>query len=153
MNIMCLLGRHHKVYASRCHCEDNNLFHSPRPWFCTNCGKNYKGIPFPPSFKPVEQLDKAEAERRVVCAAIEIEQRIIITGARHYDSIMNSMIDQLFSEEEFNQLMNDGLVLDGFIDNKGKFLCRGEAWIIAERQGQIILDTGSNGTLFSENLY
>jgi hypothetical protein len=42
----------------------------------------------------------------------------------------------------------------GFIDNKGNFLTREEAWVVAEREGQIIRRACSDeGVLYSENLY
>ena len=45
----------------------------------------------------------------------------------------------------------------GFIDQEGAFYTRVQAWVIAEREGQIRNrtngDTNNGGTLFSENLY
>jgi len=47
-----------------------------------------------------------------------------------------------------------GDVIQGFITNKGRFVERCEAWIIAEKQGQIIRDKDlCVGTLYSEHLY
>jgi len=48
-------------------------------------------------------------------------------------------------------------VQQGFVDNRGNFLTRTEAWKLAEKTGQIIDRFDSNdadgGTLYSENLY
>jgi hypothetical protein len=45
----------------------------------------------------------------------------------------------------------------GFMTNKRRFVDRQEAWVIANRENQIIKLVGGNnvdgGTLFSENLY
>jgi len=44
--------------------------------------------------------------------------------------------------------------VQGFVTNKGEFLTREEAWIIALAEGQIIRRCGGDGEkLFSENLY
>ncbi|AMO55669.1 hypothetical protein [Endozoicomonas montiporae] len=91
-------------------------------------------------------------EQRIVCAAVEIDG-FIVTGYRHYDQIMNAVIDKVFTEKQFNQLMRDDLIRDGFIDNRGAFLDRKAAWEIALKNKQIIRDLPSAGALFSENLY
>jgi hypothetical protein len=41
----------------------------------------------------------------------------------------------------------------GFIDQRGKFWTREEAWVIAETNGQIKYRVSIEGTLYSENLY
>ena len=44
--------------------------------------------------------------------------------------------------------------VQGFIDQRGNFLTREEAWIVAEASGQIIRRVGGDGKkLYSENLY
>lgn len=93
----------------------------------------------------------------VVCAAIR-KNGMIITGARHFDSIMRAQVDA--AKETF------GGWEQGFIDQYGTFLTREEAWKIADAQGQIRRPTGwekslqprdarvgDDGFLFSENLY
>lgn len=79
----------------------------------------------------------------------------IILGARHWDKQMHTHCglyryagypkqDTEFSEQ-------------GFIDQRGVFLTRQEAWKVAEAAGQIIRRVGGDGahggTLYSENLY
>lgn len=102
---------------------------------------------------------------RIVCAAIRHTgtvrgQRLIITGARHYDQIMRANILALFHhvmDRETAREMADHegwyACEQGFIDNKGEFLTREQAWIIAEKAGQIRKVTGTAGTLYSEDLY
>ena len=95
--------------------------------------------------------------RLVVCAAMR-QGEMIVAGARHYDSVMRKAIEKL------------GLPIhgweQGFIDQKGAFLTREEAWALADKMGQIRRPTGleenfnprpanmgDKGLLFSENLY
>ena len=48
MNLACLFGRHKKVFASDSHCVALWLMTGVfRPWFCTSCGKEFKGFPVP----------------------------------------------------------------------------------------------------------
>lgn len=46
-----------------------------------------------------------------------------------------------------------GSAEQGFIDQRGNFLTREEAWIIAVNNNQIIRHLSSSGVLYSENLY
>lgn len=83
--------------------------------------------------------------QRIVCAALRLDGQIIC-GARHFDSIMHQQI--ALTGKRWNRAEQ------GFIDNKGNFLTREEAYIIAEKENQIrrICVPGSR-ELFSENLY
>lgn len=85
----------------------------------------------------------------VVCAAnLNTVTGVIYPGPRHFDSTML-------------QLMPTGRRTDcmqqGFIDQRGVFLTRQEAWKVAEAAGQIRRrvggDAADGGTLYSENLY
>jgi hypothetical protein len=80
--------------------------------------------------------------RRVVCAALR-QGSVIICGPRHWDSICRS--DRHDGWEQ------------GFVDQRGVFLTREEAWKVAEEAWQIVRrvggDTINGGRLFSENLY
>jgi hypothetical protein len=94
--------------------------------------------------------------RRVVCAANR-KGGLIICGARHMDSLMRDMINRL----------NDRIIPpqwssweEGFVDQRGKFMTRREAWIVAEAAGQIRQLVGNQPTqsadqreLDSSNLY
>lgn len=83
--------------------------------------------------------------QRIVCAANRnmITQSIVI-GIRHWDGLMRQQIcDRDYSDYE-----------QGFIDNRGGFLTREEAFVVAEREGQIIRRVGGDeGVLYSENIY
>lgn len=88
---------------------------------------------------------------RIVCAAIQINNTVI-PSIRHYDSIAHSLINKTIGEE-----YDQKLVVQGFIDNKGHFLTREQAWVVANAAGQILRRVGGDhvngGRLFSENLY
>lgn len=87
---------------------------------------------------------------RVVCAAIRHKNGDIILGPRHFDATMHKQIAQY-------KLIHtdwDKSSEQGFIDNHGVFLTRQEAFLIAQKEGQIIRRCGGDeGKLFSENLY
>lgn len=93
---------------------------------------------------------------RVVCAANRYEidgETFLIIGARHFDSLMIAQIKRLPIQDK----LPTSTECQGFIDQRGNFLTRTEAWKIAEQNGQIIRrvggDTINGGTLYSENLY
>jgi hypothetical protein len=85
--------------------------------------------------------------RRVVCAAVKKEDRII-TGARHYDKLMHATI---LKTEGYAWWRNGST--QGFVDQFGDFMTREEAWEIATAQNQIRQEVSAPGTLYSENLY
>lgn len=85
----------------------------------------------------------------VVCAANRhLETGDIILGVRHFDKLMhmqivNSIVRLNWEESE-----------QGFVNQRGKFLTREQAWIVAEKAGQIAYRCGGDGKrLYSENLY
>lgn len=101
---------------------------------------------------------------RIVSAAIQNALGEIIVGARHYDSHMRLQIklydkiheltSMFSSHESVNSWRTGERVVQGFIDQHGNFYTRKEAWIIAKDNDQIIrIVPGSEGTLYSENLY
>jgi hypothetical protein len=90
-----------------------------------------------------------EPGQLVVCAANRFPDGTVILGARHYDSLMREAIAArglVPGEDE-----------QGFIDQKGRFLTRREAWKVAQVAGQIRRRVGGDhldgGTLYSEGLY
>lgn len=90
-------------------------------------------------------------QRLIVCAAVlNLRTQDVLVGIRHGDHLM---CDQL---ERLKWFDNDPEV-QGFLDNKGAFYDRRDAWLVAEEAGQIKRRCGSDtmdgGTLFSENLY
>ena len=84
----------------------------------------------------------------IVCAAVR-QNDLIVTGARHFDKIMNNIIRSL-----------DGCMLlknweQGFIDQYGKFYNREDAYKLVQLNGQTF-DTKRNTSktkLYSEGLY
>lgn len=96
-----------------------------------------------------EQIDYVQ---RVVCAANRCADGVVLLGARHWDMMMHKQADQIYGDREIPKPVEQG-----FIDNRGNFLTREEAWKIAEANGQIIRRVGGDsmngGKLFSENLY
>jgi hypothetical protein len=89
-------------------------------------------------------------DTRIVCAAIrhKEEPNLIIAGVRHYDSIMRSQVERSGGSKYWLGCEQ------GFLDNKGNFLTREQAHIIALQTQQIIYRCGGDKEcLFSENLY
>lgn len=84
--------------------------------------------------------------KRIVCSAIRNPEGQVISGVRHYDTIMRQAIKTSTLKWPVN-------CEQGFLDNRGSFLTRQEAWIIANDAGQIIRKVSNDGELFSENLY
>jgi hypothetical protein len=86
--------------------------------------------------------------RMVVCAANRIGD-LIICGARHYDDVMRPIFKMLPDPHKHSD------VEQGFVDQRGVFLTREEAWIVADAAGQIRRRVGGDdgGVLYSENLY
>jgi len=88
--------------------------------------------------------------KRIVCAACKYKD-ILFISARHFDKLMHNQIAAMGLTEEVTN--NKDLVIQGFIDNKGEFLNRKEAAIVAKRANQIRKKHGSKYDLFSEDLY
>lgn len=90
---------------------------------------------------------------RIVCAALrDCETGLVIPGPRHCDNVMRPLIAKAFGIDYWKTKMHD----DGFLTNMGEFVDRQQAWVIAERAGQILypgVAGGQKGTLWSENLY
>lgn len=90
---------------------------------------------------------------RIVCAANKYPSGLVVAGIRHYDRLM---IDCLRRVSRVNP---ETECIQGFMDNKGIFHNRKNAWNIALKAGQIIrrvggdIDSEGHGVLYSENLY
>ena len=85
---------------------------------------------------------------RIVCAAIRHKDTgVIILGVRHFDLLMHKAIEQYgYRNHPFDQ---------GFVNQRGDFLTRGEAFLVAKEAGQIRKKTGNVDVpeLYSEDLY
>ena len=95
--------------------------------------------------------------RRVVCAALRTAAMPnLILGPRHFDETMRRQIREGIDEGAWVNRTWMGAE-QGFIDQRGVFLTRTEAWKVAYAALQIIRrvggDTADGGTLYSENLY
>lgn len=102
------------------------------------------------STAPADYVD-SPPPRLVVCAANRNEVGVIAVGARHFDDRMREQMLSFGGREMWFRAEQ------GFIDQRGAFMTREEAWKVAEAAGQIRRrcggDTMNGGTLFSENLY
>lgn len=95
---------------------------------------------------------------RIVCSAIESPLGMLL-GTRHCDHYMH----QQYEQYRVNALLVQGDDLpilkmitgtNGFLTNKGQFVNRKEAFIIAKEQNQIIRPSVyDTKELYSENLY
>ena len=85
--------------------------------------------------------------RRIVCAVLQAADGTIIVGPRHFDTTMVHAIGRMNLPAQ--------TYVQGFIDQRGDFLTREEAWVIASDAGQIVRIVPGNDRqqLFSENLY
>lgn len=96
---------------------------------------------------------------RIVCAANRAHGAIIM-GLRHNDSFMMDGIKRVLAlepSEYRRQWMRDFLATSaqGFVTNRGRWVDRAEAYIIASNQLQLVRKTGGldNKTLYSEDVY
>lgn len=94
---------------------------------------------------PVTELTEERLEiQRVVCSAVRHKETgQMWCGPRHHNCLWQVPKD--ISRDKLQQ---------GFVDQFFNFLTREEAWVIAERKGQIVRRCGGDGEkLYSENLY
>ncbi len=92
-------------------------------------------------------------QRRVVCAAIRAANGDLMLGIRHYDVAMHRQMGQMSKEEaaRFAHRSGDD---QGFVDQFGAYMTRGEAYRIASDARQILNDDACyGGQLYSEGLY
>ncbi len=85
---------------------------------------------------------------RIVCAAMLMDDGHVVVGIRHYSPDMRYIMSLAYGLSYHHRVKEQG-----FVDQWGKFYSREDAWIIAEKNGQILRQVSSPGTLFSENLY
>lgn len=88
--------------------------------------------------------------KKIVCAACKYKDYLFL-APRHFDMVMHNQIKLMgVKSKEYK-----GHVEQGFIDQKGNFLNRKEAFRVAAEAGQIIEKTGGKDSkeLYSEDLY
>lgn len=90
-------------------------------------------------------------ERRIVCAANRFRDGTLLLGVRHWDTHMTL---HAYCYERAGATLADDDPEQGFLDNRGEFVTRAQAWEIAKNAGQIQITDGTKvGQLYSENLY
>ncbi len=89
-----------------------------------------------------------QAPNPIVCAAMKTNDGLIVSGVRHFSPDMRAVLKRLYGDGYHIEVVDQG-----FIDTKGNFLTREEAWKVAETHGQIRYQVSMPGTLYSENLY
>lgn len=96
------------------------------------------------------------AQRLIVGAANKIswvqddaDGEVIVCGVRHWDPLMRDVIDHLDIKRDTT------VIIQGFVDNRGVFLTREEAFVVATEAGQIKQKSGNPDSkkLFSEDIW
>lgn len=126
-----------------------------------------RSLPMDKLIELVER-DKKQSDmslNRIVSAANYHPGFPMIIGPRHWDDVMHAsyaaleaLYKRIYDEDLSSEQLPAGHhFAQGFIDKRGKWLTREEAWVIAEAAGQIIRrvggDEANGGRLYSENLY
>lgn len=85
----------------------------------------------------------------IVCSAAMSPAGKVVCSIRHGDEHFYNQVDNGKGVKHYHDWVQ------GFVTNTGAFVTREEAWVIAERQGQIRnkLPCDSSKELYSENLY
>ena len=86
----------------------------------------------------------------IVCAALLVDNKILVPCYRHSTGF--EMLAELTGKKYSEYKSID----DGFMNHKGEFLTREEAWKHAEECGQLstnVLHKTNHKVLFSEDLY
>jgi hypothetical protein len=83
----------------------------------------------------------------IVCAAILLDDGVILCGARHWDSVMRKQMKAMGNDRYVGE--------QGFINQFGEFRTREQALVIVKSNGQPFNAerNGSETELFSEGLY
>jgi hypothetical protein len=92
--------------------------------------------------------DKPEPLRRLVSAAMLMDDGLIVPGVRHFSPDMRAVLHRIYGEGYHLRVREQG-----FIDTAGRFLDRDNAWWRATLTGQIREQVSTPGQLYSENLY
>ena len=107
------------------------------------------------------------AKPYIVCAACRSETlNLVVTGARHFDTVMRNQINALGHADNGGRAEDDILHLywrthwsqaeQGFIDQFGTFYNRADALVVArqnEADGRKLRNPDAGFELYSEDLY
>jgi len=95
--------------------------------------------------------EERDFQVRIVCAAC-IVNGVVVAGVRHYDQVMHKQIEAM---NGWDSAEESGDRKQGFLDNKGQFHDRQQAFVIAKAAEQIRQksDYPDSTTLYSEDLY
>lgn len=85
---------------------------------------------------------------RLVSAAMLMDDGLIVAGVRHFSPDMRATLHRIYGDGYQRRVKEQG-----FIDTRGNFLTRAEAWQVATEHKQIRRAVSTPGTLYSENLY
>ena len=91
-----------------------------------------------------------------------MDDDLIVPGVRHFSPDMRAVLKRIYGDGYHLRVVEQG-----FIDIRGRFLSREDAWVRADQCGQIFLydpsgkgrlipqaaNQGTTDLLFSENLY
>ena len=86
----------------------------------------------------------------IVCAALLVDNKILVPCYRHNTGF------EMLKELTGKKIREYASIDQGFMNHKGEFLTREEAWKHAEECGQLstnVLHTTNHKVLFSEDLY
>jgi hypothetical protein len=86
---------------------------------------------------------------RLVCAAMKMDDGLLVPGIRHYSPDMRDVMRRIYGEGYHKRVAEQG-----FLDARGYFLNRSDALVRAKEHGQVLHRCGGDEhELFSENLY
>lgn len=117
-------------------------------------------IPFAPTILKIKE--NYMNEPIIVCAAMLMDDGLIIPGVRHFSDEMRIILHKIYGDNYHIKVKEQG-----FIDQMGKFHNRSEAFKVANRNSQfrrpyglgtllkipISVKESDKNILFSENLY
>ena len=95
-----------------------------------------------------DDIIRQDPRQLIVSAAALSPEGLVVMSVRHADSLFYDVLDGTVNEREH---YHDWI--QGFVTNTRVFLIREEAWVVAERQGQIRNPDHIVGRLHSEHLY
>lgn len=94
--------------------------------------------------------DTATPQRRVVCAAIRNAAGDLLLGIRHYSADMHRQIEARRDGESFCHRHDED---QGFVDQRGVWMSREEAYQVALAAGQILYPKACGSALDGPKLY